>query len=178
MRIDLLKPVEAMQPSMNIFYLHNNAQICAMYHCDKHVCKMIIESAQMLSTAHRLIDGDKYADSHNLYAKTHYNHPSAIWVRKSHKNYKWLYKLLSSLTDEYTVRYDKHHKTSQLLDALSKAPDNIVNAKFTEPPQCMPDEYKNKNTITAYRNFYIGEKARFAKWKCTEIPDWFLPEED
>ena len=43
---------------MNIFYLHENPEICAEYHCDKHVVKMILETAQMLSTAHRIIDGE------------------------------------------------------------------------------------------------------------------------
>ena len=31
-------------------------------HCDKHVVKMIIEYAQLMSTAHRMIDGDEYTD--------------------------------------------------------------------------------------------------------------------
>ena len=44
---------------MNIFYLDTNPALCAEYHCDKHVVKMIIEYAQMLSTAHRVIDGEE-----------------------------------------------------------------------------------------------------------------------
>ena len=42
---------------MNIFYLDREPKTCAEMHCDKHVVKMIIEYAQLLSTAHRLLDG-------------------------------------------------------------------------------------------------------------------------
>ena len=45
---------------MNIFYLHKKPEISAQLHCDKHVVKMIIEYAQMLSTAHRMLDGRPY----------------------------------------------------------------------------------------------------------------------
>lgn len=42
---------------MNIFYLSHDPREAAAFHCDKHVVKMIVETAQMLSTAHRLLDG-------------------------------------------------------------------------------------------------------------------------
>lgn len=91
---------------MNIFYLHSDAKECAVMHCDKHVVKMILETAQLLSTAHRLLDGN---DDPILYKATHKNHPSAIWTRKSQKNYLWLTSLLQNLCQEYTYRYGKIH---------------------------------------------------------------------
>ena len=72
---------------MNIFYLDSDPYVAAKMHCDKHVVKMILESAQMLSTAHRVLDGDEYADERGLYKMAHKNHPSTIWVRTSTDNY-------------------------------------------------------------------------------------------
>ena len=178
---------------MNIFYVDKDPKVCAEMHCDKHVVKMIVEYAQLLSTAHRVLDGTPYYDLTEtgrrvlryqldgsykdalLYKAAHINHPSAIWVRENFENYYWLYDLFSHLSDEYTYRYSKRHSTTELLgDILEIAPDNIPEGVFTQPPQCMPDEYKTKNSIQAYQNFYIGEKAPFCNWKNREIPKWFI----
>ena len=91
---------------MNIFYLHDTPVTCAQYHTDKHVVKMIIEYAQLLSTAHRLVDGD---EGLVLYKATHKNHPSAIWARRSAQNYAWLYYHMMELGREYEKRYGKKH---------------------------------------------------------------------
>ena len=95
---------------MNIFYLHNDPQVCAAYHCDKHVVKMILEYAQLLSTAHHELDG---VPSIECYKKTHVNHPSAVWARQSKRHYRWLYRLLSHTCREYTKRYRKIHATER-----------------------------------------------------------------
>jgi hypothetical protein len=90
---------------MNIFYVHPDPVICAQQHVDKHVVKMILEYAQLLSTAHRVLDGSisvgvsdkgrkktsyKLADDRDavLYSATHLNHPSAKWARHSLANYQ------------------------------------------------------------------------------------------
>ena len=158
---------------MNIFYLHKKPMTAARMHCDKHVVKMILESAQMLSTAHRILDGNDYADRRGLYKATHKNHPANIWVRESAENYVWLYNLFTFLCIEYTTRYNKLHKTSRLTDALASLPNNIGDAEFTDPPQCMPKDYKQEDTVEAYRDYYCGEKASFAKWKDSKEPEWF-----
>lgn len=164
---------------MNIFYLDSSAVLSARMHCDKHCVKMILETAQLLSTAHRVLDGDEYADDAGLYKSTHKNHPSAVWVRQSWANYEWTYNLLLALCNEYTDRYNKTHKTASLLDVLHKAPDSIPryhpHGYFTEPPQCMPDEYKDQCTVTAYRQYYLGEKMYMAKWSLpTLTPEWVV----
>ena len=82
---------------MNIFYLDEDPVLAAQMHCDKHVVKMILESAQLLSTAHLLIDGDELADERGLYKATHKNHPSSKWVRDSSENYEWLWNLFDQL---------------------------------------------------------------------------------
>ena len=161
---------------MNIFYLHENPQICAQYHVDKHCVKMILETAQLLSTAHRELDGDANADALGMYKSTHKNHPSAVWVRSSHKHYQWAYELFASLCKEYTHRYGKVHKTEQkLLQALKDLPKNIPEVAWTQPPQCMPDQYKQhpNRTVQAYRDYIVGEKSSFAtKYTNREVPSW------
>jgi hypothetical protein len=160
---------------VNIFYLSDVPRLAAKDHCDKHIVKMILEYAQLLSTAHRILDGDDWADKHSLYKATHKNHPSAVWARQNVLTYCWLWELLCCCCEEYTKRYDKIHATERkgLMDTLGEVPNNITMGSFTRPPQCMPDEYKNEDTIKAYQDYYIGEKIAFAKWKHGKTPDWF-----
>ncbi len=161
---------------MNIFYLDRDPKIAAQMMCDKHVVKMILESAQMLSTAHRVLDGDEYADKVGIYKMSHKNHPSTIWVRSSYQHYKWLYDHMVALMREYTYRYNKHHATERLLTPLSEYPQAIPVGDYTEPPQCMPEICKGEDTVLAYQNYYIIEKSGFARWTKREIPAWFLGE--
>lgn len=177
---------------MNIFYLDRDVSKCAEYHNDKHVVKMIIEYAQLLSTAHRVIDGEQYLDKTAngrsikrwrmedntletvLYKATHINHPSAVWVRQSNNNYNWLMCLFQSLLAEYTHRYGKIHATERLVYFLRKPPKNIPVSYLTQPTPAMPDEYKvHGDSLQSYRNYYVGAKNNMAKWKNREIPDWW-----
>lgn len=156
---------------MNIFYLSACPVTAASYHCDKHVVKMILEYAQLLSTAHHVLDEDEAPEG--IYKKTHVNHPSAVWVRQSKANYLWTLDLLLHLLEEYQHRYKKVHKTFRLLPKLVQHPMNIPDEDFTDPPQCMPDEYKCDDAVEAYRNYYRGAKAYFASWKNTPTPQWW-----
>ena len=144
---------------MNIFYLHHNARVCAKLHCDVHVNKMTLESAQLLSTAHHELG------STAPYKTTHKNHPSAVWARSGVYQYKWLYNLLEALSDEYTFRYGRVHKTwERCSEALSEPPKGIPNIEWSDPPQCMPDEYKHRNsTVIAYRRYYESKRLDWEK---------------
>ena len=165
-------------------------------HNDKHCVKMILEYAQLLSTAHRVLDGNKLVGitktgrkqtryvlpDHResvLYSATHINHPSAVWVRQSYANYVWLTKLLFFLCKEYTYRYGKVHKveSSDLLLSLYVPPDKLHETKslpFTEPTPAMPDTYKVAgDSITSYRNYYNGGKQHLANWKKRPVPEWY-----
>ena len=171
---------------MNIFYLDHDPVKCAQYHVDKHVVKMILEYCQLLSTAHRIIDGKEIiAESKTgrkvkrwilpderetiLYSATHVNHPSAVWCRETAGNYHWLYKLLTSLCEEYTYRYGKVHKcqSSGLVEALQFAPNKITSYDlFSGPTPAMPDHCKVPgDSLKSYRNYYIMEKQRMWSWK-------------
>ncbi|MDA9245718.1 pyrimidine dimer DNA glycosylase/endonuclease V [Polaribacter sp.] len=142
---------------MNIFYLSNCPQKAAEYQYNKHVVKMILETAQLLCTAHYILDGDKAIVP---YKPTHKNHPSAVWVRASAENYMWAYEHMIALGQEYTKRYNKHHLTiAKCREVLYTLPANISSDAFTQPPQCMPDEYKVANdSVSAYWNYYEQEK--------------------
>ena len=149
---------------MNIFYLDKNPYKAAQYQYNKHVVKMILESAQMICTAH-LVLGDRDADGHFVdipYKRAHVNHPSTIWVRENSLHYDWLYKHMIALGDEYTKRYGKKHLSITKCEHLWCYPMNIPTKEFEQPPQAMPDEYKHKDSITAYWQYYIHGKCHIA----------------
>jgi predicted NodU family carbamoyl transferase len=185
---------------MNIFYLSHDVDQCSTYHADKHVVKMVLEYAQLLSTAHRILDGKEVLgksktgrnvkrwvlDDHResvLYSATHINHPSAVWVRQSFENYVWLSDMLFALLKEYTYRYGKHHKCEQIARYLGYPPTNISMSAFTEPTPAMPDEVKiSHSSIASYRNYYNRNKQHLASWKgkvnSRSVPEWFTYSSD
>ncbi len=141
---------------MNIFYLSNDPNKAAEYQYNKHVVKMILETAQLLCTAHHELESDIPVP----YKVTHKNHPSAVWVRSSAEAYMWAYEHMLALGREYTRRYGKQHLTlTKCREVLYNLPKNISDAPFVQPPQCMPDEYKVDNdAVSGYWNYYIKEK--------------------
>jgi hypothetical protein len=148
---------------------------------------MILESCQLLSTAHHVLDGEpvmtkgkkkEYKTFSNgnmsICRCTMINHPCTIWARETRDNYLWLWKHAHALCKEYTRRYSKVHVMEKMLvDELYDPPANIIKSKLTPFAQAMPDEYKDNDAVIAYRKYYLGEKTRFAKWKFTEEPKWF-----
>jgi len=159
---------------MNIFYFNEHPVLAAKAQPDKMLVKMTLETAQMLCTAHRMLDGDEYANRVGLYKKIHMNHPCSIWVRKCSGNYWWLYKHFLALGDEYSYRYKRTHLSiKKLADSLYVMPENITRGLMTEITQVMPNEYRNENPVTAYRNYCINEK-HYAKWqKGRNKPSWW-----
>ena len=162
---------------MNIFVLSLCPYLCAKYHNDKHVVKMILEYAQLLCTAHHICDDNP---NEKLYKMTHKNHPCAIWARETTSNYAWLYMLFRALCLEYTYRYStskmpnkKHTCEIKLMMILNKIPSNIPTGNITKFRQAMPDEVKHNNSIIAYRQYYIEYKYSFCKWKKRSIPEWY-----
>ena len=135
---------------MNIFYLSDDPIEAARAQCDRHVVKMILESAQMLSTAHHVLCGESPA-----YRPTHINHPSTVWVRSNAAHYSWLFDHFTALCMEYSLRYGKVHKSMRdHHKPLSRLPDGIPNEPFTRPPQCMYDHCKRDDTVEAYIEYY------------------------
>ena len=156
---------------MNIFFLDTDVRKCAEYHCDKHVVKMILETAQLLCSAHHTTP---QVTTEVPYKLSHKNHPCSIWVRESLTNYLYLCELGLELCKEYTYRYEKRHKSQDVIEWCVTNKVNICDKGLTEPPKAMPDEYKVKDVVDSYRNYYIGAKKTFASWKKREIPFWFI----
>ena len=151
---------------MNIFVLDTCPIQSAKYACDKHVVKMILESAQMLCSIHPQGDAP--------YRRSFYNHPCTKWVRESSANYDWLIEHAYALCTEYTRRYDKIHKTQKVIDWCSKNRLELPDTGLTSHPTCMPDYCKEESVVDSYRNYYIKEKSYFAKWKDGDVPDWYM----
>ena len=182
---------------MNIFFLHREPNIAAQQHCDKHVVKMIVEYSQLLSTAHRILDGHEYVDKtangrsikrwrhpndkmdQNLCLACHVNHPSAIWTRSNIDHYRWLHDLLYFLIGEYRYRYgDKQHATELRMPYLLNCPENIPNVAWSDPPPAMkhfPQCIVPGDSVQSYRNYYHEAKRSFANWKRRGAPEWWMP---
>jgi hypothetical protein len=153
---------------MNIFVLSKDLKACAKAHFDKHVVKMILESAQLLSSAVRLSGIDAG------YKLTHKNHPCSLWVRESLSNWRWLKSLAHELNEEFKYRFN-HINNHKSYDVISSLPEPVIEDKGLTPfVQCLPDTYKSEDTVEAYRSYYIFEKYELAKWTGRSVPDWFI----
>lgn len=179
---------------MNIFIIDSDPVEAARLQCDSHVVKMPLESAQMLSTVHRMLDGtpkltttktgrkkceyvmDQYDDI--LYKTTHVNHPCTVWARESKANYEWLYLHFLALVEEYTHRYGKVHLSqTKLEDILASVPENIPDIGLTDFAlgfQDYPECVVAGDPVQSYRNFYKTKKAKMKmNWTKRETPEWF-----
>lgn len=182
---------------MNLFILDKDPIKAARLQCDKHVVKMIVESAQMLSTAHRMLDGTlearpsvsgkttikywKLPDNREeyLYKAVHTGHPCTVWTMENNQNYNWHLIHFIALCDEYTYRYGKVHSSEALKPYLCNMPNNIPVGTITpfalamkSNPECMI----KGDPVTSYRKFYNTKKARFKMtWTKRDIPEWFDP---
>jgi hypothetical protein len=189
-----------MESQVNIFYLDHDPVKAAEWMVDKHVVKMILESAQLLSTAHRVLDGrmeviERYVNGsmparyrklkrwrlddgrdNIVYQATHMNHPSAVWCRQSVENYAWLVEHFYALMNEYMHRYNKVHACNgELAYSLQSPPHNLKEYDWTPMPSAMAPEYKiSDDPCTNYRNYYKIGKAKMHKWTNRQPPDWIL----
>lgn len=159
---------------MNIFILDNNPVNAAVDQCDRHVCKMLLESTQMLCLA--------LPASVSPYKQAYQDHPCSKWALESQENYNWLRKHAWALYYEYMFRYgnknNNDHKCKLVLETIDtwhkNNSYNFPNKGLTPFAQAMPDQYKNSDAVTAYRAYYLGDKQRFAKWKNGRTPpDWW-----
>lgn len=160
---------------MNIFALHNDPIVAAEYHTDKHCVKMILESAQMLSTTQHIMSD---AVPKFLYKPTHINHTCSKWARETGGNYRWLARLALALCAEYTQRYGRRHKSQDIIEwSYNNIPDALWESRDIVTPfaQAMPKQYQQANAVQAYREYYIGEKPHLFTWK-TQPPRW-IPKE-
>jgi hypothetical protein len=146
---------------MNIFVLDSDPEIAAQNLCDKHVVKMALETAQILSTIN---DGP--------YKPTHQKHPCVLWAREMRANYDWLVRHGIGICNEYTYRYQKQHKSEEVIYALQEP---LVDIEEGVSPfvLCMPDDCKIGDAVSSYREYYRKYKAPIAKWTTRNAPSWF-----
>lgn len=154
---------------------------------------MVVEYGQLMSTAHRVLDGTPYLDKTKnnrniqrwrlpderesvIWKASHIKHPSNLWLRSSSEHYLWLHSLWLEMLKEYTYRYGKTHSTERMKPWFSKLPDNIPRCGWlSDPTPAMPDHYKViGNSILSYQNYYKGDKKSFAVWKNRPTPVWFV----
>jgi len=180
---------------MNIFILDEDPVIAAQLQCDKHVVKMILESAQMLSTAHRVLDGNQtkiasksgktmvkhwQLDHHDdvIYKAVHVGHPCTVWTMESDSNYNWHYEHFVALHNEFIYRYGKTHRSFDLLGDILKTPPRNIPVGPKTPfklamgiaPQCI----NTSDPVGSYRAFYQTKQERFSMdWSKRPVPEWF-----
>lgn len=153
--------------ALNIFFVDENPETAAQMLCDKHVVKMVLETAQLLCSVHYF-----HTSSYQpVYKLTHKNHPCSIWARTSVANYVWLCQHGLALCEEYTKRYGRIHKSEEVIRNCYSHIPSIPDDQFTKPPLAMPDSYKTNDPVESYRKYYLAEKMGFATWK-SEIPYW------
>ena len=175
---------------MNIFFLSLDTKEAARWHHDQHVIKMVIESAQLLSTAWHVLNPEYVKREPNgatfllggkrIFGPSHVNHPMAIWVRESTANYQYCWNLGLDLADEYYHRWGqfhsepRRHNTQTILETLGDIPPAIPEAVgITKPPLCMPDEYKQDDPFKAYREYYdLVKLVNKPTYTNRETPPW------
>lgn len=182
---------------MNLFVLDKHPVVAAQLQCNRHIVKMVVESAQMLSTAHRMLDGNEtrgpsksgktnskkwiHPDSNLdqiLYKAVHIHHPCTVWTMETNSNYNWHWVHFAALCDEFTYRYGKVHSTDALLrEVLKSPPRNIPVGPLTSQPLAMksnPECMNPNDVVGSYRAFYQTKQERFKmEWKHRPIPEWF-----
>ena len=167
---------------MNIFYLSHKTSRCARWHCDKHVVKMILETAQLLYTAHWVLSGtpdlssapSRKSGEAGYMSIRNVNHPSAIWARASLLHYMWLCDLGMALCAEYRYRFaDRTHGCEEHIFWLyAHPPVSILDNGWRAPPQAMPVEMRRGDAIAAYREYYRKGKAHLLSYTKRRNPHW------
>jgi hypothetical protein len=170
---------------VNIFALDTDPALAAQAHCDRHVVKMILESAQLLSTALARHDPGQHARLHAAglaYRVTHAGHPCTLWAAEARANFLWLCELADGLLVEHRVRYAPKapHRSTAVLAALRGSADSIPAGPLTSHAQAMPEELRGPDPVRAYRAYYASHKAVFADgrpatWRAPRSrPDWMV----
>lgn len=168
---------------MNIFALDADLRKAAQAHVDKHVVKMILETAQLLSTAHHILT--PFDVPEGVYKATHANHPSAKWVRQTGENYWWTYHLFLGLLEEYEYRYRREHASVRLVDVLDLVSDTLwssdgdLSGPLTPVTPAMPDDAKVfpnpvtfDESVANYRRYYRDYKSDLHVWTRRPKPEW------
>lgn len=157
---------------MNIFVLDLDPVICAKSHCDQHVRKMILEYTAILSYSYYLNKVEPPVFGPIRYM----NYSVSKWGRQTMGNYAWLAELLENLAKEFEYRFEKKHmydREGYVSFFRQNKPDHVSRLEMTEFVLTMPEEYKTKDAVESYKNYYVHDKSKFAKWTRRKPPEWY-----
>jgi hypothetical protein len=152
---------------MNIFAVDQDPHVAATCLVDRHVVKMILETAQMMCSV--------FPEGEAPYRRTHYNHPCGVWTRERIDNYEWLYRHGAALSQEFTFRFNNTHKSSAVIEwCWNNATRSLFRSEGHMTPfaQAMPEEFKCADPIAAYRYYYRVAKAHLHQWTRRQPPSW------
>jgi hypothetical protein len=158
---------------VNIFVVNQDPVIAAQSLCDKHVPKMLLESTQLLCSAFHT-NGPLALNI--PYKLSYKNHPCTKWVRQSQDNFEWLLQHSKGIVSEFNLRFNKPHACEKILNWCEQNMSELTFSArtLTDFAQAMPENYKSKDAVSAYRTYYRIDKSRFAQWnKGRNAPDWW-----
>ena len=147
---------------MNVFRCDPSPSLSARALADRHVVKMALESAQILST----VTGGPYKP-------THARHPATLWAGASRVNAVWLLAHGIALCDEYTRRFGKVHACAPVLTGIDLS--NLPDVDGTPPVYCGPDDVAGDTVEARYRNLLARKYVEWgvmARWTKAERPRW------
>lgn len=154
---------------MNIFYLDHDPIKAAQCLNDKHIVKMCLEGAQILSTVSWRYNVEA------PYKSTHKNHPAVLWAGNTLENWHWTVKNSLAIAKEYTFRYGKRHKATDVIEYCLHFGGRPAKGDLEPAKQCMPKEYHDKCPVMAYRKYYLNDKIKFSTWREPRLPPaWFV----
>ena len=172
---------------MNIFAVDNNPVVAARSLCDRHVNKMSIETAQLLSSALLLHECPEsklpLTKAGKPYKGGHLNHPATLWCGETQNNYRWLCLHGLALTTEFKKRYNKTHACRKPIQQMCGLLSHIPKGELTPFPRIISkesypelhDEKQWGSVVLAYRTYYMLDKQGFAKWTGNRKPPaWWI----
>lgn len=170
---------------MNIFVTHPSPAVSALWLDDSRLNKMILESAQMLSTAIRTVTDNDASICEGLYRKTHTNHPCNIWVRETRANFMWLVAHASTMANYKATRDGKRHRSMEIIVNALRRSRVIPEGEQTPFANSAANQdhgvdFKSEpNTYSAYRKYLVARwlsDKRMPTWKgdARACPDWAL----
>lgn len=174
---------------MNIFVLDECPITAARMMCDKHIPKMVVETAQMMASALRRHDAPDevmpLTQRGTPYKGGYHHHPCTKWAGDTQLNFLWLMHHGFALCQEYVNRFHRYHACQMPIYEMGEL-YNIVPAGTLTPfarafnAEKYPFLYDEEQytAVEAYRTYYQLDKARFAEWrKGTPAPSWWANNE-
>lgn len=165
---------------VNFFYLDQDPKKCAKYYCNKHIIKIPIEIAQILSKVHHELNSN--IDFSKIYKNSIVVNNSIgpyQWIKESYDNYIWACKLGLELINQYKLRYNKeNHKTEIILLFLFNNPPKLSKkgiTKFIGTNKYDMFQFISNDPVICARYNYAEMKCTHDKWnKEVSPPDWFI----